>query len=341
MSSPSNLTKRFNLVNYLILSMDTPSNNSSNSSQPITGYITKSYNSYIFIDSSLKNSISCYFPNKSILNLISSPSKEISLQNFYIDYILTTEIPSNELSSKIILVIEKIEIISNNETELELNSSIKPTDVNNNPLINSKKQEQVHNEIRKLLNQYYSINPKKEINAITFIRKEIIHQESNHTIFQIIAHLFHIDISNNKNDGILLKTKIGIAKAIDMLPEIVFSNKYQSELNTIEQLSKINWSSLYITMPSLQSTVTPFNPTHVNISDFTKPKQIERVIQTKFLNQKTKRNNTIEDIKQLETVPNNIKSLVNTYKIVPINQGISLTEKYVLYKKYSQLIEKH
>ena len=78
--------------------------------------------------------------------------------------------------------------------ELELNSSIKPTDVNNNPLINSKKQEQVHNEIRKLLNQYYSINPKKEINAMTFIRKEIIQQEPNHTIFQIIAQLFHIDI---------------------------------------------------------------------------------------------------------------------------------------------------
>lgn len=330
MNQTKNKNKVDNLLNFILLAIDNDQPTKNKSLPLLDCYIKKiSQNTYSIIDKSLKNCIKCYFlnsPNQNLSTLDKENVCQIQIAKYSFDYLLAPK--SGELQSLLILIIETFSISSIlSPITFKPNSII---DINKNEIIQSKKREKIDILIKKILNEHFSAFSNYDISANIFLNNKIIKQfDKPQNIFDIIKELYNIE---QKSNGVLLKSHIEIKEIDDYLYDYYFDSEFT---DNVKKIKEVNWKTLFKSMPSINKESNCFVPSKVDIRNFNRPTVFEN-IKNSFLNRKLKRYIFKDDDYEM---PKKIQSLISQYSNVQTNLGISVIEKYNLYKKYTSLRE--
>lgn len=332
MNQTKNKNRVDNLLNFILLTIDNDTDQpTKNKSLPLLDcYIKKiSQNTYTIIDKSLKNSIKCYFlgsPNQNLSILDKENVCQIQIAKYSFDYLMAPK--SGELQSLLILIIETFSLSSIVSPITFKQNSI--VDINKNEIIQSKKKEKIDILLKKILNEHFSAFSNYDITADLFLNKKPAKQLNKpKNIFEIIRELYNID---PKSNGVLLKSHIEIKDSDDYLFDYYFDSEF---IENFKKIKEVNWKTLFESMPSIDKESNCFVPSKVDIRNFNRPTILENV-KNSFLNRKLKRYTFKDDDYQM---PKQIQSLISQYGNVQTNLGLSVIEKYNLYKKYTSLRE--
>ena len=277
--------------------------------------------SYFFISQDFKQSIKCKFNQEMSMEIDLAYS--IQINEFAFDFIVT-EKNEKTIQYNLILIVNNCLLLEAKRDITKKIINAYPININKDNIFKDLITVTVNKLFHGIINEYYSIHNHEEFSASNFMNKQFKKKEEDKSLYQMIQNVFRA-----YQKGVFLLKREGVE-----YPYQYFSDIFDIQIS----LLGYDWKKIMKSTPTIKDKEIekgdPFVPIKVDVKEFSK--QPTRVNIHEFLGRKTMRS---ESTNNEEEANNNVKSVVDFYENINRSMGSSFIEKYLLFKRYSELMK--
>lgn len=294
---------------------------------------------YTFISSDLNYSIKCIFPHTKIAHPLSSEcAYEISIFKYSFDF-LTIEKDKKNLQYNLVILLYDFTVniqvgIRNDISALISLPGKFPININSVFSINEQSQSLFNKSLQNIMKEFSLLYGNN-----TFFAKDFINKKFDKDSSSVMNSLTLFDICKlvmqKKTPGILLISRLGVEFPINYLDEC-----------TNDPKQNVVWKNLIYITPTMKGKVEEnvnhlpgkdivFTPSLVSFKNFNGKNAFSSII-----NNNGGKHKIFKNLGDIDIIPQKVKDLISFYGNVNMNVGKSFVEKYKVYKKYVELINK-
>lgn len=275
--------------------------------------------SYFFISQDLKQSIKCQLNQE--INMQTDLLYAVKVNNCSFEYIVTEQ-DKKTIQYNLILIVNNCLLLEGKKDITQKISNSYPINVNKDIKYKDLIEDNVNILFHEIINEYYTIHNHEELSANNFMNNQFEKREEVKSLYQMIQNIFKC---NHK--GVFLIKREGVE----------FPYQFFTDIFEIQRtLNAYDWKNIMKTTPTMKDKEKekgdPFEPIKVDVKEFSK-QPIKVDIHT-FLGRKSNRTEYPEQNEKMQ-----VKSIVEFYENMNKSMGNSFVEKYLLYKRYSELMK--